>query len=86
MKHSPITMEEVNDPNGVWYCTFGCGQKHAGHYVKIKGTFEDAREEMFARYGKEWCLQYSEKQWNEWVQHCKETGREHWLETELKDG
>ena len=48
MKHSPITMEEVSDPNGIWYCTFGCGQKHAGHYVKIKGAFEDARHHQSA--------------------------------------
>ena len=41
-----------------WAFTFGCGQKHSNHYVKIFGTYSNAREEMFKRYGEEWCWQY----------------------------
>lgn len=49
-----------------WIFTFGCGQQHENHYVKIKGTYEEARDKMFELYGKEWALQYSEEEWNEW--------------------
>ena len=48
-----------------WYFTFGCGQKHAGYYVKIRGTFNEARKKMYEKYGKNWGFQYSEKQWEE---------------------
>ena len=47
--------------------TFGVGQKHGGYYVKIKGTYEGARQKMFDRYGKEWAFQYSEEQWQDWL-------------------
>lgn len=46
-----------------WIFTFGSGQQYAGHYVKIKGTWDSAREKMFAKYGKDWGFQYSEKEW-----------------------
>ena len=42
-----------------WIFTFGCGQENAGHYVKINGTFDSARDEMFRRYGDAWAFQYS---------------------------
>lgn len=48
-----------------WYFTFGIGQEHAHHYVKISGTFGEARAEMFRRYGPHWAFQYSEEEWNE---------------------
>jgi hypothetical protein len=41
-----------------WAFTFGCGQKHFNHYVKIKGTFSSTREEMFKLFGKRWSFQY----------------------------
>ena len=44
--------------------TFGSGQEHGGHYVKIKGTFHSAREEMFRRYGDKWSFQYPIEKWN----------------------
>lgn len=47
-----------------WYFTFGCGQKHAGHYVKFFGRYYEAREKMFATFGKQWAFQYSEDEWN----------------------
>ncbi len=46
-----------------WYCTFGCRQKHAGKYVKVRGTFNSARKKMFDKYGAEWSFQYSEEEW-----------------------
>ena len=48
-----------------WMFTFGSGQKHAGYYVKIRGTFDEARRKMFDKYGEEWGFQYSEKKWRE---------------------
>ena len=41
-----------------WYFTFGCGQVHANHYHVINGTFNDAREKMFERFGPKWSMQY----------------------------
>lgn len=58
----------------VWIFTFGSGQKHSGHFVKIKGTFESAREEMFARFGKKWAFQYSEKEWDDWCKRAEKMG------------
>ena len=46
-----------------WIFTFGCGQEHAGHYVKIFGTFDSARDEMIKRFGDRWCWQYSAKEY-----------------------
>jgi hypothetical protein len=67
-----------------WYFTFGCGQPHEGHFVKIFGTFDEARAEMISRYGLAWAFQYSEKQWHEWENKCRTEGMLWMLETELK--
>lgn len=64
-----------------WYFTFGCGQKHQGHYVKIYGSFLLAREEMCKRYGSEWAFQYSEKEWKDME---NDPNRMWEMETELK--
>lgn len=64
-----------------WVFTFGAGQKHEGHFVRISGTFEEARAEMFARYGKEWAFQYSEEEWNDWCERAEKIGAR--VETEL---
>lgn len=52
--------------NEYWIFTFGSGQQHAGYYVKIRGTFDEARAKMFEKYGEDWSFQYSEEEWNEW--------------------
>lgn len=49
-----------------WVFTFGSGQKYAGRYVKIKGTFNAARQKMIDKYGTNWGFQYSEEEWREW--------------------
>lgn len=46
-----------------WFFTFGSGQNYAGHFVKIEGTYAEARSEMFRRYGSDWAFQYSESDW-----------------------
>ena len=77
----------VQDADRIWwYFTFGCGQKHAGHYVKIFGTFDEARQEMFRRYGAKWAFQYSEQDWLARKEKCRSAGREWMLETELDSG
>lgn len=64
-----------------WVFTFGVGQPNAGHYVRIKGTYEEAREEMFRRYGWEWAFQYSAREWDEWE---RDPVRSMYLEKEMK--
>ena len=58
-----------------WIFTFGCGQEHAGHYVRIKGTYDDARDEMFRRYGDKWAFQYSADEFFDYQRRnrCAET-------------
>ena len=63
-----------------WVFTFGVGQKHEGRCVRIKGTYEEAREEMVRRYGTEWAFQYSAKQWDKWK---KDPNRAWCMEKEL---
>lgn len=59
----------INDKR--WYVfTFGSGQQHQGHYVRIYGTAQSARDKMFERYGKAWCSQYTEAEWEDWVQRA----------------
>lgn len=41
-----------------WFFTFGSGHAHPNGYVKIHGTFGEARDAMFARFGPKWCMQY----------------------------
>ena len=54
--------------------TFGADQPNAGKYVRIFGTYGEAREKMFAKYGKKWSFQYSEEEWSEWIDEAKEAG------------
>lgn len=44
-----------------WFFTFGGGHPlFKGKYVKINGTYEHAREVMFAVFGRNWSHQYAE--------------------------
>ena len=39
--------------------TFGVGDpENAGRFVRIRGTYDGARQQMFARFGKSWGFQY----------------------------
>jgi len=61
-------MREINTESvGWWIFTFGGGQLHEGMYVKIKGTYLSARKEMVERYGNKWAFQYSEEEWEDWL-------------------
>lgn len=52
------------DPNKVqpWYFTFGGGHAHPQGYVRIEGTFDEARQEMFEKWGVKWAFQYNEQE------------------------
>ena len=50
-----------------WIFTFGSGQLYEGYFVKIFGTFYEARSKMFELFGREWSFQYSEEEWDEWL-------------------
>lgn len=63
-----------------WYIfTFGVGQLHGGRYVKVKGTYDSAREKMIDKYGIEWAFQYSEEEWNDWLER-----KPKWVPTETE--
>lgn len=64
-----------------WYFTFGQGQQHQGHYVRIHGTYNEARRKMFEKYGEEWAFQYSEEVWKEMEE---DPWRDYPMETELE--
>ena len=64
-----------------WIFTFGTGQEHGGHYVKIYGTHNEARNKMIERYGVKWCWQYSSKEWEDIK---NDPNRTFPLETELE--
>ena len=49
-------MYKAHEVEQDWIFTFGVGQERAGHYVKIHGTYRNARDEMFRRYGREWAF------------------------------
>lgn len=46
-----------------WYFTFGSSH-YPGHnyYTRIRGTFQEARELMFSKFGPRWAFQYSFKE------------------------
>ena len=47
-----------------FYFTFGFGQPHEnGFHVIESKTYDEAREEMFKKFGNNWSMQYSEKEW-----------------------
>ena len=52
---------------GWWVFTFGQGQEHYGYIVKIYGTYYEAREKMFNKYGEACAFQYSLKEWGQWL-------------------
>lgn len=64
-----------------WIFTFGVGQEHGGKYVRIKGTYGEARKKMCDKYGNKWAFQYPEEEWNEYK---NDPNRDWEMETELE--
>ena len=46
-----------------WVFTFGAGHSFAGHCVRIKGTYDEARAKMCDAFGLKWAFQYSADEW-----------------------
>jgi hypothetical protein len=60
-----ISFDHENDPPHDWIFTFGFGQWHGArrnNFVRIHGTFMEARKEMFRCYGRQWSMQYPSEQ------------------------
>ena len=44
-----------------YFITFGIGQEHANHYVRITAEHElDARKVMHSKYGDKWAFSYDD--------------------------
>ena len=41
-----------------WIFTFGMNGPYGKRFVRIQGTKDATREEMFRRYGNKWAFQY----------------------------
>lgn len=44
-----------------YYFTFGFSHAHPKGFVKIHGTVNSTRDEMFRRFGDKWAFQYNVK-------------------------
>lgn len=44
-----------------WLFTWGYGQAFPNRYIKIKGTQDSARQEMFRLFHNRWGMQYPEE-------------------------
>ena len=49
-----------------WIFTFGWGEPLRGRCVRIKGTYDEAREKMCSVFGTKWAFQYSAEEWDKW--------------------
>lgn len=63
-----------------WYFTFGSNHEYAYCYTVIKGTREEAREQMVEMYGLKWAFQYPR---DHWVKEDGRTQAEHYNLTEI---
>lgn len=63
-----------------WIFTFGIGQEHGGKYVRIWGTYSEARAKMVKKYGDKWAFQYEEKEYLNYFKTHPEVQSETFLE------
>ena len=64
-------VKTIDGKISIYYFTFCGNQEHAGHYVKISGTYFSARQEMHNRFGEKWGFQYEEQEWKRWEVDAK---------------
>ena len=51
-----------------WFVfTFGAGQFNEGKFVKVYGTYSEARQKMVNKYDREWAFQYTLEEWTDWL-------------------
>ena len=53
--------------NQIWYFTFGVDTPLGDRIQPVEGTYDDARELIFAAYGRKWSMQYSEAEGKEQI-------------------
>lgn len=46
-----------------WIFTFGIDHKNSGKCVRLKGSYDKARSDMFRLFGRNWAAQYSPTEW-----------------------
>lgn len=51
-----------------WIFTFGYGHALQGYYVRVKGSYSEARRKMIEKFGLHWAFQYSAEDWERWKQ------------------
>lgn len=51
-----------------WFFTFGFNSSFRNCYVRVVGTYSEARAKMFETYGKRWAFQYSAMQFMSQIQ------------------
>lgn len=61
--------DKMDNSTNTWVFTFGFGQPLQGHFVRFSGTYAEARDKMIKNFGTEWAFQYSQEEWDEWVQN-----------------
>lgn len=44
-----------------WYFTFCLGDRFKHRFIRINGTYSEARDKMFEMFDDKWAFQYSEK-------------------------
>lgn len=47
------------EPEQDWFFTFCGNHEHCNGYVKIHGTYTEARKKMWGRFGEKWAFQYN---------------------------
>ena len=58
-------MLKTEDTCNEWIFTFGQNHILRGHYLRIHGSYEEARERMIESFGTRWAFQYSADEWDE---------------------
>lgn len=61
-----MKMDKYTEEKKTWIFTFGSGQPYEGKFVRIHGTYGEARDKMFSLFGDTWAFQYSEEEWEDW--------------------
>lgn len=79
--------EPAPEPAQNWWFTFGSGQQFNGFYTIVHGTYDSARNEMFAHFGTAWSFQYATAQLASVEQFgLRQLHRADWPPTETPDG
>lgn len=56
--HYPISTRVEKKVEDVWLFTFGYGHEFPNRFVRVEGSYGEARLKMFKMYGDRWAFQY----------------------------